>query len=81
MKLLLALSMVIFMVTWFFIFIIFSSLSDAQIQCSAHGDEINCDVTDFNTTIVVCVLAIGFFLIVDALSFYMIMKYAIPGLA
>ena len=76
MKLLIAIGMIIFFISWFFIFFTFDTLLKTEISCS-YEQTVKCNINELNWAIMVGVLIVGIMLAVDFMVFYVILKFGI----
>ncbi len=78
MKFVLLLGTLIIFISCFFIFFTFDSMMRSELICS-FKEKFVCNVTELNMTIVFGILVVGFFLFVDALVVYIMVKTWVPG--
>ncbi len=74
MKLLLVIGVLIFFISWFFIFFTFDTLLRTEISCSYH-ETMKCNITELNGTIMAGIVIAGAMLAVDFMVFYIILKF------
>ena len=74
MKLLLVVGILIFFISWFFIFFTFDTLLKTDINCS-YEETVKCNITELNGTIMLGVVIVGIMLAVDFMVFYIILKF------
>ncbi|UCC92066.1 MAG: hypothetical protein JSV39_02280 [Candidatus Aenigmatarchaeota archaeon] len=79
MKLVLFLGTLIIFISCFFIFFTFDSMLRSELICS-FKEKFVCNVTELNMTIVFGILIVGFFIFVDSLVIYVMVKSWAPDL-
>ena len=79
MKVVIIVGTLIIFISCFFIFFTFDSLIRSQLICTT-GQTVSCNVTELNMTIIAGILIVGFFLFVDMLVVYLMVKTWVPGM-
>lgn len=79
MKLMLFLAMLVIFISTFFIFFTFDSMLRTKIVCS-YGEKLICNITEFNTRIIIGILIVGMFLFLDVMVVYVMLKTWVPDL-
>jgi len=71
MKILISVGMVIVFISVFFVLFILSIITERYIECSAEGI---CSLKPPDFLLVICLIFIGLFVLIDALTLYLILN-------